>query len=445
MGTPRPDWPTGVFTVSEAWGYLSGHSTLPGIAEDLRRTDVHPPLYFWMISIWRAVIGTSLFATRAFSVLCALGSLALVGAIAVRVGIPAYAAMLLMLGCYGFVYTGGIARGFALGQLLNLAAIYLLLRRRPFLAGLLFGAATLSNYLAVFTAVAALLWTLLAHRRAVFVRVAIGFAISLPVALWFFLPQRASRAGQFPAFDLLPALSRVAQYMAATIFGGLPLYAGGARPLISAALAALILILLAVSWRPLIARPLIAWPLLALCAAAPPAGLLALGSVFNNIPIELRYLAFATPFMALLLAAALAGRPRLYALVLVLQAASIVGLATRPETMQPQSAATLAAARYVGTAGLVLLPRGNDGVGIVGSVLVSAPADLRLYLVTATAEPAAIRATASRYPVIVLALLELDEHSRAAAAWMHAAFADQPCWREHATAPSLRVYENRCS
>ena len=42
-----------------------------------------------------------------------------------------------------------------------------------------------------------------------------------------------------------------------------------------------------------------------MAAAAPPLGLLLLGFVFDNAPIELRYLAFATPFIGLLLAAAL--------------------------------------------------------------------------------------------------------------------------------------------
>ena len=37
-------------------------------------------------------------------------------------------------------------------------------------------------------------------------------------------------------------------------------------------------------------------------AVAPPIGLLLLGAVFNNTPIELRYLSFGLPFVALLLA-----------------------------------------------------------------------------------------------------------------------------------------------
>lgn len=443
LGTARPDWPTGTLTVAEAWRQLTGHSTLAGMADDLRHTDVHPPLYFWTVSAWRAVIGTSLFVTRAFSVLCALAALALVGAIARRAGISAIAAMLLTLGCYGFVYTGAIARGFALAQLLNLAGAYLAFsHRRPGLAGLLLGAACLANYLAAFVGAAVLLWMLLARPRGEFIRAALGFAATLPIALWFFLPQRASRMGQFPPFEVLSALSRLAQYGAANIFGGLPLYAGPASPIVTAGLAAVLLVLLAFCWRSMKAH----WPL-ALCAAAPPIGLLALGLVFNNTPIELRYLAFATPFAALLLAASLP-RP-MRALVLAIQAAAIAGLLTRPETMQPQTAAIAAAARIVapdraGPYGLLLLPRGNDGVGIVGSVLLSAPPSMRLHLVTPAADPTTLRAIAGRYPIIVLALLELDEQSRATAALLRETFARQQCWRELPRQTNLRAYENTC-
>ena len=70
---------------------------------------------------------------------------------------------------------------------------------------------------------------------------------------------------------------------------------------------------------------------------------LLLGVIFNSTPIELRYLAFATPFAGLLLAGAL--RPArlrraswclgLGGALLAIQAVALVGLMTRQETMQP--------------------------------------------------------------------------------------------------------------
>ncbi len=73
-------------------------------------------------------------------------------------------AVLLTLGCYGFVYTGSIARGFALAQLLTMSGVALLLlaksanRWSPHWPPGLFGAATFANYLAVFSVMGALLW-----------------------------------------------------------------------------------------------------------------------------------------------------------------------------------------------------------------------------------------------------------------------------------------------
>ena len=117
----------------------------------------------------------------------------------------------------------------------------------------------------------------------------------------------------------------------------------------------------------------------ALAALAPLVGLLLLGAIFNNTPIEVRYLTFSTPFVGLLLAGAL--RPRGAAFVLAVQAASLVGLMLAPQTMQPAGAAAHAAAALVED-GVVLLPRGNDGVGIVGAFAIEAPPALPLLLIS---------------------------------------------------------------
>src|SRR3954447_25031715 len=76
-GTARPIWPDGVFPAGAIAAAQAGHATLAQIARDLRATDVHPPLYFWAVSLWRAAFGPGLFA-----VLCGVASLGLVGVIA---------------------------------------------------------------------------------------------------------------------------------------------------------------------------------------------------------------------------------------------------------------------------------------------------------------------------------------------------------------------------
>jgi hypothetical protein len=177
--------------------------------------------------------------------------------------------------------------------------------------------------------------------------------------------------------------------------------------------------------------------LFALCAAATPVGLLILGAIFNNTPIELRYLAFSTPFTGLLLAGALGSRRA--AGLLTVQAASIAGLIFAPQTMQPAQKAARAAAEWVGD-GIVLLPRGNDGVGVVGAFAIESPPAQPLLLIQADDTPARIRGRLGPYHRVVLALIEQDDLSRAESAAMRLALAD-PGWREIARRSNVAVYE----
>ena len=441
-GTPRPLWPDTPFPAGLAKTFQAGGATLSEIGRDLRVTDVHPPLYFWLLSLWRAVFGPELFAARLLSVGLALGALACTGAIARQVRIPPSRAMLLTLGCYAFAYTGAIARGFALAQFLLLAG-YLCLSSPPrywrfVLGGLCLGAASFSNYLAVFVACATLA---AAIPRALALRAwtsaiaaLVGFCLFLPLDLLWFLAQRGSRTGQFPPFSAIDSLFRLAARGAGAILGGLPLYVG--EPASQILAAALGLLLLVTVWR--IARGLV-WTRdtpLVLAVIATPAGLLLLGALFDNTPIEIRYLAFAMPFAALL--AATTG-PRLTGILLTVQAASLAGLMLAPQTMQPARAAAWAAASLAGE-GIVLLPRGNDGVGVVGAFAIESPPDPRLLLIRPGETPSAIRARAAPHRRVVLALLEQDDASRAAATAMRQAF-DDPGWREVARRPHLAVYE----
>ena len=429
----RPVWPSGVIAAGDIQALQATQSGFATIARDLRATDVHPPLYFWTVAVWRRLAGDSLFEARLASVLFSVATLGLVAMIARSVGIPAAPAVLLTVGCYGFAYTGAIARGFAMAQMLSVAGVAMLIIARSRLwysltAGAVLGAATFSNYLAVFVASAALFWLMLGPRRRVRVLPAlVGFAVWLPADLWFFLAQRRSRAGQFASFQPISAIGRLVKYAAANLFGGLPLYVDGiARTAVTAAVVVLLVALAALTIRH---RHRIATPeirlLLVMVVAALPIGLMLLGLAFDNTPIELRYLAFATPFTALLLAAALP--PLARHTVLAVQAIALLGLMTRPETMQPARATAIAAASLARN-GVVLLPHGNDGVGIVGAFAVESPPSLRLLVVGEHETPAEVRVRIAPYPRVVLALLGQDAASRATLPVMRAALAD-PCWR----------------
>jgi hypothetical protein len=466
-GVARPAWPADAFPAGEVHRLQAGRSSLAAIARDLRVTDVHPPLYFWVIAAWRGLVGDSLFAARLASVLSSLAALGLVAAIARTARIPPATAVLLTVGSYGFAYTGTTARGFALAQLLTMAGMALLLRAQrdanwaiALAAGGLLGAATFANYLAAFACIAALAWltqTVIANRRrsnlrrcvAPLLAMTVGLAAWLPADLWFFLAQRQSRAGQFAPFDVVSSVVRLARYLAANMVGGLPLYASdAAATVVAVALAALLVSLAGLTiwrWRH------IATPgsrlLLALSAAAPPLGLLVLGLTFDSTPIELRYLAFATPFIALLWAGAFATLPRrmgraLCGVVLAVQALALGGLIIRPETMQP-ARATAASATALAGDDIVLLPHGNDGVGIVGAFAIEAPPSLRLLVVRKEASPEQIRVWAGSYHRVVLALLAQDAASRATLPVMREAFAD-PCWRPAGEGFNALAFERIC-
>ena len=484
-GVARPAWPATPFLAGDVRALQAGHAGFGAIARDLRATDVHPPLYFWAEALWRGLAGSGLLAARLFSVLCGLAALAAVAAIARRVGVPPALAMLLTLGCYGFAYTGAIARGFALAQALTLCGVAVLLaadgrRGRTLAGGMLLGAATSANYLAVFVLITSpAAWERSrreaprvrvlptapyplrrAHPalRANFSRSAVEvYAGALPFLLadlWFFLPQHGSRAGQFPPFHLFDALRLLARYAAANLFGGLPLYLPlPERSVAAATLATLALAcaaLIAARWRH-ITRSAAARLFLAIAAAAPPAGLLVLGLLFHNTPIELRYLAFATPFMALLLAGALASLPRpprcaAAALLLAVQAAALAGLMTRPETMQPARATAAAALRATSSPmdSIVLLPRGNDGVGIVGAFAIESPPGQRLLVVDQDEPRAKILAGIGNASRVVLALLAQDDASRATLPAMRAAVAG-PCWRRIADGFNVVAFDRICA
>ena len=469
-GTPRPVWPTGVFTPHEVRPFFSGHSTLASIATDLRHTDVHPPLYFWSVAAWRGIFGTGLFRTRLLSVLFSLIALAGVATLATLAGAPPVASLLLTLGCYGFTYTGSIARGFALAQLCMIwGTVLVLLAGRvrtharssstvpasiatAAAGGILLGLASFSNYLAAFGGAAALLWLLLTRTRQwpQWLAAGLGFACILPADLYFFLAQRGSRIGQFPPFKLLPSLARLGKYASANVFGGLPLYLGHIPGLILGGVLVLALaglfVLIALRWRR-IATPETRL-LLLMATVATPIGLLALGFVFDNTPIELRYIAFSTPFLAVLLAGAFASLPaRAGALaigaLLCVQAISLAGLMTRPETMQPQAQAARAARQLASNGSLVLVPYGNDGVGVLAAFVNEAPADMRIRRVDPGQDMTPLLSAAAASPRVVLVLLGLDADSRSVLPAMQRSFQADPCWKFAASGFDVMAFDRR--
>ncbi len=406
-GEARPAWPDTVFTPAEVRRPFEARTGPAAIARLLRETDVHPPLYFWALGAWRQAAGDGLLGLRLLSVILASGAVAAWMAAAWRAGLPPLAVGVATTLAYGFSYTGHIARGFALAHLLVavtvLATVKAWRRRNQAAAamfwaagaGLAAGLASFTNYLAIFPVAAVLAWLVLAGpgwtAPGWTIRFRLALAAGLPFAAiqlgngFFYIAQAGSRPDQFEPFSLLPALLRIAQFNAANLFGGLPLYVadglwrnavGGLLVLLPAAAA----LAIALRWRALGPTR---WLWLA-GFLAPSAGLLALGAGFGNTPVELRYLAFAAPFAAALAAGGAAawsgaeacpGAGTLaFGLLLAVQATGTLGMALHPATQQTYRHALATVAPLLGPETLLLVPFGNDGVGIVGSVLREAPA-----------------------------------------------------------------------
>ncbi len=405
-GHARPAWPLGVFTAGSVRWLYAGHAGFGQIARDLRQGDVHPPLYFWALELWRRAAGPGWFTARLLSVGFALAGLLGLSRIARFCRLPVWPVLAMALLSYGFAYTGGLARPFALAQALNIAGVAWALRAAregraawALAAGAAFGAAAFADYLAAFTGATMLAW-LCWRRWRLAVFSVLAMLPFLAACLWFVIAQHGTRGGQFAPFAWPTALAALARDGGAALFGGLPLYAGAAGPLVAALLLLLLLVCLAFAVRGAAGRGFL------LLAAATPGGLLALGVLFRTTPIEIRYLSLALPWVALAVAPAL---PRgLLAFLLAVQALAIAGLILAPATMQPHRRAAHLAAAWPGA--VVALPYGNDGVGIPGAFIAASPGFTRILLLRPGDAPP---------PGAVRVAIRADQESRAVAAAMN--------------------------
>jgi hypothetical protein len=156
--------------------------------------------------------------------------------------------------------------------------------------------------------------------------------------------------------------------------------------------------------------------------------------VFGNTPIEIRYLAFGLPFLALLLATL----PRwLCGVVLAVQVGALVGLAVAPGTMQAQGAAARAAAAWPGA--LVLVPFGNDGVGVPGPVIAALPDTARVELLRG-----AVPDFYSERQVVLLTV-RADASSRLQVAGALAELSADACFARVRDSAVAAVFLNRCA
>jgi len=329
--TPAPERPTPAGILKSAF---EGSRSLNGITEILITTDIHPPLYYWLLSRWRAGLGSSLEVARLLSLVCSLGAVAAMYALlrSARVHSPAIPAVLFALSTDAAHY-GHEARGYALASLLVMVGAILAFHAstRPTSPARLavmipcLAAACLTEYVALFPVGAVLMW--FAART---FRVSWPCAVGVPaaVALLFAATHRA--LGLHAQAGMLGTRAREE-----TGFVGL---AGEVKGILKSATAtfaqarseggrdALLLVLLA-----LVALSLVVWLrnrpagdpsgivlLFAGLAAAPPIGMFVVDTVFGmHVHRNPRYVMLAAPGLAFLAsygATRLRGRPRLVGL-----------------------------------------------------------------------------------------------------------------------------------
>ena len=180
-GHTLPVWPAKPSPARLAKVQFEGISGFSQIGDDLRAHDWHPPLYFWSVSIWKRWWGSSLNATRGFSLACSVATiLALYGLLCAARFEHAFIPTLIYALSFSSVHFGQEARAYALATLLiMLAALFAYLcsqaalqeRGRHFAAysvgmAICCGAAFLTHFLTLFSVSIILVW-FLAHVRPV--------------------------------------------------------------------------------------------------------------------------------------------------------------------------------------------------------------------------------------------------------------------------------------
>jgi 4-amino-4-deoxy-L-arabinose transferase-like glycosyltransferase len=118
-----PDWSIGMQQFKPS-------ADLFKIFSDLYNHDVHPPLYFWTLAIWRVLFGGSLEVARALSALFVLATLALLYRYAIEMGIrwPSVPVVIFALSAAAMRYAYN-ARPYAMATFLIVLTLYLAHRK----------------------------------------------------------------------------------------------------------------------------------------------------------------------------------------------------------------------------------------------------------------------------------------------------------------------------
>jgi hypothetical protein len=417
-GIAMPDWPRAIVGVGEARSWFDSHQAGFGqVTRDLVAYDTHPPLYFWLIILWRDLVGPDHLATRAFSVLCFAAAIPVAWYLARLARVPPVPAIACTFLSYALLYPATLARAYSLAELLVLlgaAGLALVLRqdrtpdRAPRLAiaaasGFALGLAGFSHYLASITAGGLLgafgLMLLLQRRLLAPVMAGLGFLPPL-LAIIAMRSDQLTEDWYLEGFEPRSALQHMLETQAAALFARTPVWLDPPWRCISEwliGIAGVIVFATIISRARSLLRDRVQAALV-LAAFAIPTGLLLLAIWTDHAPFVSRYFAFGLPFLVFSFAAALGHvgvrRPGLAgvlgAYVLFWQAVGAGSQVLVPATQQEFRTIVAEAADYWKPGAVLAIPIGYDSVGKNGPYLWEAPStwDMRIIRPTHLPGPA---------------------------------------------------------
>jgi len=285
----------------------------------LRNRDVHPPLYFAILSVVREIMGSSLIAARSLSLLFGILALwamhSLIGSLRIDGG---GVAIVLFALSNVFVSQSTNARAYALAMALLIAAGACALRAleqdhprtRAAAAGALAGMALITHYMTVFCSAALFAWLLwigfYRRRHEQWLAAGAAFVPFFAVGAWMVSPQLGSRPDQFEEFQVVLMASSLAKGHLWMYFGPIfNVFGGGLAQVTAGALAAAL-----IGWCYVAAAKAFAgepntrqcWALIWALAFSSIAGVLALSLLSDKSLWLYRYTAMSAPFSLLLLA-----------------------------------------------------------------------------------------------------------------------------------------------
>lgn len=355
-GHAAPAWPRQPAPAGEARRFFAGTASPVEVYRVLRDSDVHPPLYFAALSLWRRALGPSIEVARVLSFVCSLGSVLVLYFLlrSARVEEARPAALVYALAT-GAAHGGHEARPYALAELALLSAAlaaYLARGATPaaprralgwaLVMAAALGAACHTLYVAGLTAGAVLAWFVVQLWRRARPAAVAGVAVTAAfaaLAVPLLLAQRERPPRQLAGrsdlgSELVTLVELNAENLGVSMGGSAKSVTGGWGGGLGLAGNLGFLALTAVgglcAWRrQRTGEPL--WTLLAVLAVAPTLGVFAADVSLGQRLHQPRYVVFATAGLATLTATGLlgwSGRRRrwgvlLLAAVLAIQASRV--------------------------------------------------------------------------------------------------------------------------